>query len=410
MGMTQHMQDEQHEQQQESQNRNRPATDANCEPSSNGTRGAGQRMNDGPASNLFDLQSYGHNGSSEHNGLSAWSGNRQQPADINTLLNPSNPPNNPFQLDSYSSAPRRPSNLRNEYIPNSAAGSGFPTFNPAMGYQRTSPRHYQKGGYPTPMTSVGFQFEESNMRTPTQSSFIHPQQMNLAYPDSQLYSSNHGLALDGMQFPFHPESGPDQTQGQVTQADTPATMDECSILGSRTKAVDKSSSSRPTRRFKREVTPVSSPHRGRELRGTARRSTAPSHAVADKCSFVLTKPDELYVMELMNAMMDDHEAEDNQGMINTWSKIKGTKGTRVKAKAVEMLDLIKLAQSQPLGDKKAVHQYNNFEHRFKQTVIALRTQKTVCKHLMEAPYSHVVANDPTYAAQVSHKLQSPVAD
>ena len=233
--------------------------------------------------------------------------------------------------------------------------------------------------------------------------------MNLAYPDSQHYQPSHGLAPDRMQFPFQPDSVPDQAHGQIAQADAPATMDECSLLGSRTKPVEQSSSTRSTRRSKREVTPVSFPHRGRELRGTARRSTAPSRGVVDRCMVVPTKPDESYVMELMNAMMDDHEAEDNQGMISTWTKIKGPKGTRIKAKAVGMLDFIKIAQSQPLGDKKAVLQGNDFNHPFKQTVIALQTQKTVCKHLMEAPCSHLGPNDPTYAAHIRQMLSSSAA-
>ena len=35
-------------------------------------------------------------------------------------------------------------------------------------------------------------------------------------------------------------------------------------------------------------------------------------------------------------------------------------------------------------------------------LIFIKTQKTICKHLLEEEYSRTVANDPTFAAQVNH--------
>ena len=35
----------------------------------------------------------------------------------------------------------------------------------------------------------------------------------------------------------------------------------------------------------------------------------------------------------------------------------------------------------------------------------IKTQKTICKHLLEEEYSRAVANDPTFAAQVNLDAQ-----
>lgn len=35
----------------------------------------------------------------------------------------------------------------------------------------------------------------------------------------------------------------------------------------------------------------------------------------------------------------------------------------------------------------------------------IKTQKTICKHLLEEEYSRTVANDPTFAAQVNLDAQ-----
>ena len=113
-----------------------------------------------------------------------------------------------------------------------------------------------------------------------------------------------------------------------------------------------------------------------------------------------TKTDREYINDLVTAMTEATDAEDNPGMQSTWTKIREKKGPKIREKCVEMLGLLKQAQREQLGDKKAVNPYPNFDHRFEETCAALRTQKTICKHLMEPPYTHTVANDPTYAAQV----------
>ena len=83
--------------------------------------------------------------------------------------------------------------------------------------------------------------------------------------------------------------------------------------------------------------------------------------------------------------------------------------------------LCREAQNGYVSDKKAINHYASFKHRFEELCIAVRvsqafrtygsgadvikTQKTICKHLLEEEYSRTVANDPTYAATVSLDAQ-----
>lgn len=127
-----------------------------------------------------------------------------------------------------------------------------------------------------------------------------------------------------------------------------------------------------------------------------------SSDVVDVDNVSYSRSDEEYVEELMDAMTDMSQAEDNVGMLATWSKILVNKADKVRPMCVEMLGLLKRAQHEQLGDKKSANSYPNFEHRFREACDAARTQKTIGKHLMEAPYSWIVANDPTYAASVGH--------
>ena len=322
---------------------------------------------------------------------------------VDTPSTATSPANNIVDNTFNPFVPYRRSNLRHEYIPSTRESNLSFDFNfdPAINFQQskntTSPRHYRGALFPEfgLMATAGYGFEESNERTPTQP-FFNPTQMHLNYSDPQ-QSSHNDHEITSTALPSLVESNLDQSHDtHLAQSCATPTMSEAPARKGRTKTITQPSN--PKRRFKREVTPVSSPQPARELRRSVRRTVEPSqinHSVP-----IYGKPDDQYLDELVNAMVDDNDAEDNQGMLSTWSKIRDTKYPKVRAKAEEMLELIKLAQCQPLGDKKAVTQYMNFEHRFQQTVLALRTQKTVCKHLMEAPYSHIVANDPTFAAQV----------
>lgn len=120
-----------------------------------------------------------------------------------------------------------------------------------------------------------------------------------------------------------------------------------------------------------------------------------------------SKSDSDYIGDLMDAMTDMSQAEDNVGMKKTWKKILVQKADKIRPMCVEVLGLIKRAVNEQLGDKTSANSYRDFEHRFQEFCDAARTQKTIGKHLMEAPYSHTVANDPTYAASVGLILQSP---
>ncbi|KAK4692019.1 hypothetical protein P7C71_g5107, partial [Lecanoromycetidae sp. Uapishka_2] len=113
-----------------------------------------------------------------------------------------------------------------------------------------------------------------------------------------------------------------------------------------------------------------------------------------------TTPDEdrAHIDTLISAMMDGTEAQDNDGMIKTWNKISQNNEAKLEEKCTQFLILLKEAQQQTIGEKKSFNQYENFQARFEAMCNTLRTQKTVCKHLLEPDYSHTVANDPIYAA------------
>ncbi|KAL6719393.1 hypothetical protein ACLMJK_003632 [Lecanora helva] len=152
---------------------------------------------------------------------------------------------------------------------------------------------------------------------------------------------------------------------------------------------------------KREETALQSPLFKPQARKTTRRKTVVSHGVSEDDGLQLTKSDASYIEGLVAAMTDADEAEDNPGMQSTWRKIRENKAARLRETCEDMFNVLKRAQREQLVDRKAVNVYPSFDYRFEETCSTLRTQKTVCKHLMEAPYSHTVANDPTYAAQVS---------
>lgn len=122
--------------------------------------------------------------------------------------------------------------------------------------------------------------------------------------------------------------------------------------------------------------------------------------VVDVDNVSYTKSDGEYIEELVDAMTDMSQAEDNVGMKSTWSKILVKKANKIRPMCVEMLGLLKRAVNEQLGDKTSANSYPDFDHRFREFCDAARTQKTIGKHLMEAPYAHTVANDPTYAASV----------
>lgn len=151
---------------------------------------------------------------------------------------------------------------------------------------------------------------------------------------------------------------------------------------------------------KQEHSPEDSPSFPAGRKSRKRRNVAQSALLS------YSRTDEDYIEELVEAMIDMSQAEDNVGMKTTWTKILQKKQDQLRPVCAEMLDLLKRASREQLGDKKPCNTYTNFAHRFSEFCDAARTQKTIGKHLMESPYAHVVANDPTYAASVSQVLHT----
>lgn len=290
-----------------------------------------------------------------------------------------------------------PSQLRQQIYPELQSG----VFAPTMTGQKTlgtSPRHYQRSLYTGPTIPQSVQpFQESNLRTHSHQSFDYsPNHFTYADPQRHLHRNYSNPEIYSSRSTPYTNMG--SRRSQVPSPITTPSTHESHVRNSH--AISSADESHSVGGVKRGVTPAASAEPKRQLRKNSRRMANNLRNVNDKSSVVLTKPDQHYLEELVDAMTNGSDAEDNQGMINTWDKIRDSKGDKIREKAGEMFTLLKTAQHTQLVDKKPINQYPNFDHRFKETIVALRTQKTVCKHLMEAPYSHIVANDPTYAAQV----------
>ncbi|KAF6229006.1 hypothetical protein HO133_007120 [Letharia lupina] len=114
----------------------------------------------------------------------------------------------------------------------------------------------------------------------------------------------------------------------------------------------------------------------------------------------LSPTDHTNVAALVDAMHNTDNVEDNLGMQKTWEKVRKAKALRIREVCVDLLNLTKQAQQQegtPLGEKRPINQYSSFEKRFDALCETLTFQKTVCKHLIEPPYSYSVVDDPQYA-------------
>ena len=334
----------------------------------------------------------------------------------NALLNtkPGYNLNHPLQTYTPFTA-RIPSSLRNEYLPGDPYGvsssimAGYDHEN----YISSSPWRHKSN---TRSGQLEFRNSQSLHQNDLQLSLSQPQNNNTSqqaiFDPSSLLNQRQLLQSiynDQQQHTHHPSGqlnyGLAQQRPQDDERHTPSAQ-PCTPPSRRTplhvdSSVSVMSMSSPQGvGIKREESASGSPlAKKRPRKGTRRKAKEP-HVISDDDDQFITKSDSVYVKELVNAMNEGAEAEDNPGMQNTWRKIQENKADKVREKCVEMLSLLKRAQHEQLVDKKAVNPYPNFDHRFDETCAALRTQKTVCKHLMEAPYSHIVANDPTYAAQV----------
>lgn len=115
----------------------------------------------------------------------------------------------------------------------------------------------------------------------------------------------------------------------------------------------------------------------------------------------LTDIDKKYVQFLVNAMMDMKDADDNLSMQDTWKKMSKQKPDRVKQVCAQLLALVDQTTltNEPLTSKKPMYPYPTMADRLMSLDHMLRTQKTVCKHLLEEPYICQVVDDPTQATK-----------
>ncbi|KAL8831946.1 MAG: hypothetical protein Q9191_000586 [Dirinaria sp. TL-2023a] len=110
--------------------------------------------------------------------------------------------------------------------------------------------------------------------------------------------------------------------------------------------------------------------------------------------------DRLRLERIYYAMMEEDHAQDNEGMKRTW---KALRKDRPKLQLVcrKVLNACYVSQniSTPLQHSvKPQHHYETLDDRVDAICEAFKQQKTMCKHLMEAPYLYQVVDDPNLAA------------
>ncbi|SLM40210.1 hypothetical protein LPUS_10956 [Lasallia pustulata] len=106
------------------------------------------------------------------------------------------------------------------------------------------------------------------------------------------------------------------------------------------------------------------------------------------------------VLKLMDALNDMSDAQDNEGMKSTWRSFLNNQG-QLEHVAWQILERCILRHKQKgslTTNSKPNHHYENFDKRMTDILQGLRTQKTMCKHLMVAPYIDSLIDNPGYAA------------
>ena len=329
----------------------------------------------------------------------------------------------PVNISNHTSRPhkqQRTSQLRNEYNPEAESSeySGVMT-GPSHGFHiTTSPANYVTRPASTQAAQRSRSFQESNVRSSAHRAYdnmaIHqfgyrpnyqssqPQLRSSYHESQQLHPSGQlSYGLNDQQLPSQIQ----QYESATTQPSTPPTLHPSCIRNDFSSSPMIRDSSNSSVGIKHEPSTSGSPLKDKETRKESRkrprRKTIALTDTFDEADVSTSTLDSHYVQNLMDAMVDEEEAEDNPGMQSTWNKIKENKQHKLRETCVGLLGLLKRAQREQLGEKKAVNPYPDFDHRFEEMCAALRTQKTICKHLMEPPYAHTVTNDPTYAAQAS---------
>ncbi|KAL8931043.1 MAG: hypothetical protein Q9208_000145 [Pyrenodesmia sp. 3 TL-2023] len=105
------------------------------------------------------------------------------------------------------------------------------------------------------------------------------------------------------------------------------------------------------------------------------------------------------VLGLFNEMYRTDKAQDNPGMINQWMKLRQDH-SRVEQACWRVLDMCMRihVDGMPLVPNKASCQrYSKMKYRWGAICKGLKTQKTMCKHLLGADFSAQLVNDPETA-------------
>ncbi|KAL8732529.1 MAG: hypothetical protein Q9166_002743 [cf. Caloplaca sp. 2 TL-2023] len=108
-----------------------------------------------------------------------------------------------------------------------------------------------------------------------------------------------------------------------------------------------------------------------------------------------------FVARMIRCMKTCKRAEDNQGMISQWNKLKQDE-PRVEQAAWRLLDLTLQLHEEGipmLPNKPSCNRYATMRERWDAICQGLQSQKTMCKHLLGAEFTAQLVNDPTTATQ-----------
>ncbi|KAL8870104.1 MAG: hypothetical protein Q9174_003775 [Haloplaca sp. 1 TL-2023] len=104
---------------------------------------------------------------------------------------------------------------------------------------------------------------------------------------------------------------------------------------------------------------------------------------------------------MLRCMLDVDSAQDNIGMVRQWRKLRQDEA-RVEQAAWRILDMvlqIHLEGKPMLPNKPSCNRYGSMMERWDAICRGLRTQKTMCKHLLGAEFTAQLVNDPLTATQ-----------
>ncbi|KAL8861777.1 MAG: hypothetical protein Q9178_001978 [Gyalolechia marmorata] len=103
-----------------------------------------------------------------------------------------------------------------------------------------------------------------------------------------------------------------------------------------------------------------------------------------------------YVSRMVRCMKNCKHAEDNEGMINQWEKLKQDE-PRLEQAAWRLL--VHVDGIPMLPNRPSCNRYASMLERWEAICAGLSSQKTMCKHLLGAEFAAQLVNDPTTATQ-----------